>query len=510
LKERIDSLSIDLAQLFKDKSAARYKEEILKVCRNGDRYFLFKRGVSFADLKTLKTFPLFDQGHYKSGLIPIQQNRRIKPYGNLAFRTIGYYNELVKPVGLEGAYRESLVGKPGQAFVEKIAGGIWVPVHDEPELSPVDGDDIVSTINVNIQDVSQNALLKALKENQADHGCVIVMQVHTGEIKAIANFTRKSDGQYEERFNYAIGESSEPGSTFKLATYLVALENHKIDTNTYVDTHDGRWYIHNHTIQDAHGGLGTITAKKAFEESSNVAAASLITSSFASEPRLFTNSLIGLGLNKRMGLPIPGEAYPRIKNPSSKDWSGLSLEQMAYGYEVKLTPLQMLSLYNAIANNGVEVAPLMVKEINRSGTPTQTFSTKVLNPEICSSSTLEKMKKMLEGVIAEGTGKDLKNKPYSVAGKTGTAQIAQGKGGYLGADGNGKKYQASFCGYFPAENPEYSIMVVINEPSLGKYYAAAVAVPVFGEIADKIYANRLDLHPDFAKVKLSSNHNLSN
>ncbi len=499
--DHIDSLGIKLSRLFSDKTADQYVTEIKHVCQNHERYYLFKRNVSFTDLKVLKAFPLFDQGHLKSGLIALQLNKRIKPFGNLAYRTIGYYTEKVKPVGLEGAYRESLIGKSGESVVEKVAGGIWVPVHDEPEITPIDGDDIVSTINVNIQDVAQNALMKAMIENKAEHGSVIVMEVHSGEIKAMANLTRTTSGTYEERFNYAIGESTEPGSTFKLATYLVGLESHKIDTNTLVDTHDGAMILHNHMVRDAHSGLGIITAKKAFEESSNVAAASLITQAYGNNPKTFMEALVALGLNKRVGLPISGEAWPRIKNPESKDWSALSLQQIAYGYEIKLTPLQMLTLYNAVANQGIKVVPLLVKEIDRSGKPLQKFSTKVSIPSICSSSTLSKIKKMLEGVILQGTGTDLKKKAYSVAGKTGTAQIAQGASGYL-VEG-GKKYQASFCGYFPADHPEYSIMVVINDPSSGKYYASAVAEPVFGEIADRIYSTRLDLHPNFAVIKES-------
>lgn len=513
-KEKIDSLGICLNQLFKDKSAKYYTDEIKKLVFKKDRFYLLRKDVSYSDLKSMKEFPLFDQGNFKSGLIAILENRRIKPFGNLAARTIGYYMDKAKPVGLEGAYKENINGKPGKELVEKVAGGIWLPVHNEPEINPIDGDDIVSTINIQIQDVAQNALLKAMRENQADHGCVLVMEVKSGEIKAIANFTRnKEDNDYDEAYNYAIGESAEPGSTFKLATYLVALEKRKIDTNTLVDTHNGRYNLHGHWIIDSHTGLGLINAKKAFEESSNVAAASLIDNAFQNNPREFTKGLLALGLNKRMGLEIPGEGWPRIKNPTSRDWSRLSLEQMAYGYEIKLTPLQMLCLYNAVANDGVEVAPLLVKEIQKTGRPSQVFEPRVINPTICSKTTLEKIKKMLEGVVQEGTGMDLKNKPYKIAGKTGTAQIAQGNTGY-GQEKSTKssseksieeikKYQASFCGYFPADKPEYTIMVVINEPSSGKYYASAVAEPVFGEIADKIFASRLDLHPVFATIKLS-------
>jgi len=514
-KQYIDTLGICLHSLFPEKSAETYVRDLKKLVKKQDRFYLLKKDVSLSDLNALRSFPIFDQGTYQSGLNPILENHRIKPFGNLASRTIGY-SDKVKPVGLEGAYKESINGKEGKGMFEKVAKGMWVPVQNEPFLNPVDGDDIVSTINIHIQDVAQNALLKAMIENQADHGCVLVMQVQTGEIKAIANFKRNSKGNYEESYNYAIGESAEPGSTFKLATYMVALENHKIDTNTLVDTHNGRFNLHGHNIVDSHTGLGLITAKKAFEESSNVAAASLIDNAFQNNPRQFTNGLIALGLNKKLGLEIPGEGAPKIKNPSSRDWSALSLEQMAYGYEVLLTPLQMLCLYNAVANDGVEMAPLLVKEIDRSGSPEKVFEPRVINPSICSKSTLEKIKSMLEGVVQEGTGTDLKKKPYLIAGKTGTAQIANGSTGYTikhkgdnpGSEGSPvetKKYQASFCGYFPADNPEYSIMVVINDPTSGKYYAAAVAEPVFGEIADKIFAGRLDLHPVFAKVKTKGN-----
>ena len=497
LNAKIDSLSKCLATLFHEHSSSQYKHLLQTACRKNERYFLLGNKVSYPQLMQVKTFPIFNLGRYKSGLIAIQLNKRIKPFGNLAQRTIGYYTQTVQPVGLEGAYRNYLQGKDGKQLVELVAGGVWLPLHDEAELSPVDGNDIISTINVNIQDVAQNSLFHYMNLHNAEHGCVIVMEVASGEIKAIANLTRTSPGCYEEKYNYAIGEAAEPGSTFKLATYMVALDDHKLDTNTLVNVHGGTITLFNHQIRDAERGDQMLTVKQAFEKSSNVAAATLINNAYLNDPSRFTTGLMKLDLNKRLGLQIPGEAWPRIKTPSSADWSKLSLPQMAYGYEVALTPLQMLTLYNGVANNGKMIAPLFVKEIDHLGKPLKQFEGRIINPSMCKESTLRKIRKMLEGVVLEGTAKSMQNKLYTIAGKTGTAQIAQGKAGY---NVGGVKYQASFCGYFPAEHPRYSMIIVMNDPTGGQYYAAEVAGPVFLDIANKIYSSQLDMHDAYAVV----------
>jgi len=495
--EKADSLATCLSALFKDKSRAEYQRVLRQAMHKKDRYYLLKSKVPYDKLQLIKSFPFFDLGQYHSGLIPVQQNKRIKPFGALAYRTIGYYTETVRPVGLEGAFREDIKGVDGKQLVERATGGIWLPVNPEAEESPEDGKDIISTININIQDVAQNSLSYYLAKNNASHGCVIVMEVSTGEIKAISNLTRSEDGSYQEKFNYAIGEATEPGSTFKLASYMVALSAGKLDTGTHVDVTGGTTKLYGHQIRDSEQGDHVLTVKQAFERSSNVAAAVLINNAYKKEPEAFTSAVMKLGLGTKLQLQIPGEALPRIKSPESRDWVPLSLPQMAYGYEIKVTPLQLLTFYNAVANEGKMISPLFVREIDLSGKPVRRFTARTINEHICSPLVLGKVRSMLEGVVSEGTAKSMRNDLYTIAGKTGTAQIAQGSGGY---NVGGVKYQASFCGYFPASHPRYSMIIVMNNPSGGQYYAAQVATPVFLEIANKIYSTRMDMQNAYAVI----------
>lgn len=496
----VDSLALKLSQLYPDKTEREYSRMLRNARRDSARYQLIRRKVTYQELKQIRKFPLFNLGKFRGGLIVVQQNKRILPFRSLAARTIGYKNANVKNgVGLEGAYTNYINGENGKRLVQRVAGGAWIPVNSEgdDDVAPKDGADIISTIDVNYQDVAQRALKDELIRSQADYGCVVLMEVHTGEIRAIANFTRTKDGDYQEKYNYAISNAADPGSTFKLASYMTMFDQHKIDTNSTVDAENGRYDMYYKgkllkTFRDAEEGNYVITAKKAFEESSNVAVVKFVSSHYADDPREFTNNLRdNLHLNDKLQLQIPGEAQPLVKDPSARSWSKLTLPQMAYGYEMKITPLQMLTLYNGVANNGEIIAPIFVREIQRMGNTIEQFHARVINPKMCSEETLGKMKAMLEGVVLEGTGKNvIKNSLYSVAGKTGTAQIANGSHGY-GVD---KTYQASFCGYFPANRPKYSMIVVINHPTQGSYLAANVAGPVFREIADKVYASDLDIN----------------
>ena len=499
---KVDSLAAKLSQFFKDKSSAQYSRLLKDARSKKNRYYLIKRNVGHQDLKRVREFPIFNLGRYKGGLIAERKNKRILPFTNLAARTIGYKIPAEDVhVGLEGAYGEYIDGKSGKRLVQRIAGGVWMPVNREIEVAPVDGSDIISTIDVNMQDMAQRALEKQLIASDADNGCVVLMEVATGEIRAIANFTRDTDGKYREKFNYAIAQSAEPGSTFKLASYLVALEDGVIDTNTVVETGNGTYQVHRHTIKDTHA-YGTVTVKKAFEVSSNVAITKIINTYYKNNPARFTKGLHALHLHEPLGLQIPGEGNPLIKTPESKSWSGLSLPQMAYGYELKLTPLQTLTLYNAVANNGKMVAPLFVKEIRHLGNTIERFEPRVINEQIASHATIGKLRAMLEGVMIEGTGKRLRNPLFSTAGKTGTAQMADGAAGY-----RNRKYQSSFAGYFPADNPKYSMIVVVRNPRNG-YYGASVAGPVFRELADMVYANDLDLQDDFDQTRYVGNTGL--
>ncbi|MFI5452407.1 penicillin-binding protein [Pedobacter sp. UC225_61] len=489
---KVDSLAMKLSQFFGDKSAKDYSRFLRKARQDSARYVLIKRKVSYQDLKVIRTFPLYNIGKYTGGLMAIQQNRRIKPFKDLASRTIGYKNENVKNgVGLEGAYGNYINGESGKQLMQRISGGVWIPVNNDAEVAPKDGADIISTIDINMQDLAQNALKEGLIRSKAHHGAVIVMEVATGEIRAIANYTRKEEGVYEEAFNYAIAGNQDPGSTFKLASYMALLDDKKVDTNTLIGTENYK-LPGGHVIKDSHGSIGTVTVKRAFEQSSNSAVAQLINNNYRDNPKQFTDHLYKWHLNERTGLQIPGEARPVVKNPATnKSWNkNMTLPQMAYGYEMMLTPLKMLTLYNAIANNGKMISPIFVKEIRRLGNPIEQFKAKVMNEKVCSDETLSKLKAMLEGVVTNGSGRQIVYNPlYKIAGKTGTAQVADDNLGYKAK----KQYQASFVGYFPAEKPKYSMIVVINDP-IGEYYGALVSGPVFRKIADRIYAGDIKMY----------------
>lgn len=492
-EEGIDSLAFQMSNLFRDKSKSAYKNEFQSARYRGERYHLIKRKITYLQLKKMKQFPIFRLGRFKGGFIVIQNNRRVQPFVNLASRTIGYLTMGDTVVGLEGAYNDELKGIKGIRLMQRIAGNVWMPVNSENEVEPKDGMDIISTIDVNIQDVAHNALYRQLKKHNASHGTAVLMEVKTGAIKAITNLKRDSLGRYYEQYNYAIGESTEPGSTFKLATLMVALEDGYIELEDSVDTEEGIVYYHDHPVRDSRkGGYGKITVKEAFEVSSNVAISKIITKYYSDNEKRFVERLYGMNLNQKLGIEIKGEGSPYIKYPGDELWSGISLPMMSYGYEVQMTPLQILTFYNAIANNGVMVRPKFVNEIQFHGETVKRFKTQVLNSSICSRSTIRKAKEILEGVVENGTAINLKNENYKIAGKTGTAQIANRKYGYRYQ--SRVSYQASFVGYFPADNPKYSCIVVVNAPSNYVYYGNLVAGPVFKEIADKVYSTMLEMY----------------
>ncbi len=493
--KNIDSLSIRLSQLFKDKSAIAYKNELIAARKNGERFHLIKRRVNYNQLKELETFPIFRLGRYKGGFIAIQTNIRIQPHVNLASRTIGYTTKGIggNIVGIEGAYDKELKGVEGVRLMQRLQGNVWMPVNDGNEVEPKDGMDIVTTIDVNIQDVAESALLRQLLKHDAHHGTAVLMEVTTGEIKAIANLKRNSNGQYKETYNYAIGESTEPGSTFKLASIIAALEDGYVDLNDTIDTGEGEIQYYDKKLTDSRiGGYGKITVKEVFEISSNVGISKIITDNYTGREDKFINRLYRMNLNNKLDLDIKGEGVPEIKYPGDKYWSGVSLPMMSIGYEVRLTPLQMLTFYNAIANNGKMVKPKFVKALNYHGNQVKKVETEIINPSVCSKATLRKVKVMLEGVVENGTANNIKNNNYKIAGKTGTAQIANIESGYT--DKSKLSHQASFVGYFPADNPKYSCIVVVNSPSRNIYYGNLVAGPVFKEIADKVYATSFDMH----------------
>ncbi len=490
--ENIDSLALRLSNLFQDKTPFQYKRKLVNARNNGERYHLIKRHVQYKQLKALRQFPLFRKGRYKGGFIYIQQNRRQKPFRVLAARTIGYDRES-ESVGLEGAYSTILSGTGGKRLMKKIAGGVWMPVNDANEIEPEDGADLVTTIDVNIQDVAESALLKQLQKHDANHGCVVLMEVNTGEIRAIANLTRGSDQNYYESYNYAVGAGSEPGSTMKLASYMAAMEDGFIDPESEIETGNGKHLFYKTPMYDSkEGGYGTITVKKAFSVSSNIAIAKIIDKYYRSEPQRFVDRLKDFHLNEPTGVEIPGEGMPYIKDADDESWSGITLPWMSHGYELKLTPLQILTFYNAVANNGAMVKPRFTSSVTKHGKTVKRFEPVILKKQIASKETISKAREMLEEVVKNGTAVNLSAADYQIAGKTGTAQIAKGASGY-----DKVLYQASFCGYFPADDPKYSAIVVVNAPSRNVYYGNLVAGPIFKEIADKVYSTSVNFHNEF-------------
>ena len=485
----INGLSAGLARHLGDRSAAGWKAVINEARRRGDRYFLIKRKVDYETLKQLRELPIFREGQYKGGMVAQAENLRILPNSELAKRTIGYLNlgSEGTEVGIEGSFDKELGGKNGIVVKQRLTGGDWIIVNDASSINPRDGNDVVTTIDIDLQDVASSALLTQLKKHDAHHGCAVVMEVETGDIRAIANLEQSSDGSYHETYNYAIGESTEPGSTFKLPALMAALEDGVIDTGDIVDTGTGTVKFYNKVIRDTREeGYGRLTVNQVFEKSSNVGTSKIIWQHYKDNPRDWVNRLYAMKLNEKLDIQILGEGTPLIRFPGDKLWSGLSLPMMSHGYEVQMTPLQILTFYNAVANNGRMVKPRFVSAIMRNGNTIRRYEPDVIINSIASRSTINKAKKMMEGVVEHGTAVNLKNSNYKIAGKTGTAQIAKGKSGYR--SGSGVSYQASFVGYFPAENPLYSCIVVVNAPSNGVYYGNIVAGSVFKEISDKLYA----------------------
>lgn len=488
---KVDSLALAYNKLFPAESAKFFKSKIIRAFDSKNRYFKVRRRVSYSEMKAISKMPIFREGKYKGGLITEKTDYRKRPYKTLAKRTIGNYNSQQNAyvVGLEGAYDKYLKGEDGIRIKQKTAGG-WRPLYlfDETIKEPINGMDIITTIDIDLQDVAESSLYRELMKNKADWGCAILMEVKTGKIKAIANLKADtSTNTYYEGFNYAIGYATEPGSTFKLASMMAALEDKKVNSDDIISTGDGAFTYYGKTIHDSHKeGFGDITVSQVLEKSSNIGIFKIVLNGYESEPQKFINNIYALGLNQKLGLEIKGEAKPYIKSPTDESWSKLSLPWMSIGYELKLTPLQILTFYNAVANDGKKVKPIFVSELSKTGKTQKTFEPVVINPQISSIETIRKVQKMLRGVVSEGTAQMLKYSPYPIAGKTGTAQI-------YNKSYNKRNYQASFVGYFPADKPKYSCIVVINNPNRGLYYASSVAVPVFKDISDKIYATDLDI-----------------
>ncbi|TFZ68170.1 PASTA domain-containing protein [Hymenobacter sp. UV11] len=494
--QHVDSLAWHLAHFFQDRSVPEYRRKLMEAHRDHDvRYIrLNSRQINFQEKKELASWPIF-RAKRRGGAIFEKVDKRFRPFGGLAQRTVGFVNEDKNGAGLEFTFQQKLAGKSGEALFERVPGG-FKPVYDGTEIKPQPGYDVKTTLDINLQDGAEDALYKALVSNDAKYGCVILMEVKTGEIKAVANLGKAADGTYKEDYNYAFADQgrTEPGSTFKLASMMAVFEaDPSLQIDDIVDTGPGRMSIGGAVKTDSHAN-GRITVQQVFEKSSNIGVARLVQEHFASNPTQYTDYLKRFGLDKPLGFQMSGEALPYVKDPKDRSWSRTSLSTMAIGYELKLAPLQTLAFYNAVANGGVKVAPMIVKEIKQADQVVEHFDTQVLNPKICSDATLRKLHAMMEGVVLQGTAKAIRPKDYAIAGKTGTAWKFK-NGRYT------HTYSTSFCGFFPADKPKYSCIVVIDSPSKGNWSGAEVSAPVFRDLADRCMArDQASQRPMLARI----------
>jgi cell division protein FtsI (penicillin-binding protein 3) len=498
-RSNIDSLSISLANLFKDQSAEKYKNDLTAAYEANDGNYELRKKITYRQYLSLAKFPLLKLGRYKSGMIAEEKNIRLNPYENIGYRTIGLARDENK-VGLEKSYDTVLNGRNGRQLVRAIAGGVTVPVEEGLfEIAPETGKDIVSTIDVFIQEVTENALKKMMIQNDARTGVAMVMEVKTGKIKAIANLGKVGEGLYMEDLNYAT-RVTEPGSTFKLVTLLSALEDKKVTLDSKVNLEGGTWGYAGRVVKDAENhGKHEATVLEAFEESSNVGMAKLAVTYFNDNPQAYFKHLSKLRIDTTSGIDLMGEGFPILIKPNSKRWGPTTLPWMAFGYNIAIAPIQTLTMYNSIANNGVMMRPYLVNAIKEEGRILKTMRPKAYEGTVCSPSTIKDLHTALEGVCTNGTAKKLfVGSLYKVGGKTGTALVADGNRGY--AD---NIFQSSFVGYFPADNPQYTIaVIIINHPHAANHFGASVAGPVFKEISDRLYStyiqNKRGVVPNFS------------
>ena len=486
----INNLSQSLSILFKDKSANEYEQYLRdSKSKKRNKYVKLRNKVSHNELTMLKSFPILKLGKNRGGLIAEERPNRENPFGLLARRTIGVLRES-NPIGLERAYNKTLSGTDGLQLKQRVGKSFWRNEESDLNSLPKSGNDIVTTINIDMQDVTEKALKSALRFHDADWGTAILMEVESGHIKAIANL-KYEDGDFDEHYNHAIAEHSEPGSTFKLASILAGLEDGFYSLLDSVDTEDGTHQFYDKTMRDSKkGGYGKISIGDSFVQSSNVGISKVINRSYRDKPQDFLDRIYKMGLCTPLDLELPYPNSLLIKQPGSPGWSGVTLPWMSIGYSLRLTPLHILTFYNAIANNGVMVSPLFTTQILKDGKKVSEHSKKIINPAICSKSSIVQIMPYLIDVVEKGTAKSIRTRKYKIAGKTGTTLLAYGEK----SEDNIKQYQTSFVGFFPAENPKYSCMVVVNNPKENGFYGGNVSAPVFKEISDKVFAADISIH----------------
>ncbi len=485
----VDSLAIYMAKYFGKKDVNMYRKELISARDKKYRYYRFKRKVDYATLKFIQTWPLFKEGKYAGGLIAETRQSRQTPFGQLAKRTIGEHRDEY-PVGLEASYNEYLSGEKSEILKHRITGNIWMPITDKRVVEPQDGHDITTTININFQDIAENALMKALDSSKAEFGCAVVMEVKTGAIRAIANLGLAQNGSYMEINNYAVSHISEPGSTFKAVSYLMLLDKKAIRLNDTIMTNSGRWNFYGSVMRDDHLHENYLSVKEAFARSSNIAIARLIDRHYSTRKNEFYQNLDKYGLTKPSGIDILGENKPQITKPEK--WSKLSLPWRATGYEQEFNVIQLLTFYNTIANDGYRATPYLVEKISRNGQTVKEFQPKISKKPIAGQQAIHDLKELLKAVVEHprGTAKGIKSDLFELAGKTGTAKILDEKTKTFTRDN-----QAMFAGYFPADEPKYSCIVLIYKPKGAYRTGGSVAAPVFKEVAEKILATEMQVAP---------------
>lgn len=499
-RNHVRGLSIKLGKRFPNRSARAWESRLTRAWKNEERYHLIKKKVDYRTMLAMKTWPIWNRGKNSGGLIVIENRTRKAPFGQLANRTVGYVKlgqngEKLDGVGLEASFHEQLKGVVGRRLEQRVTGGVWVPVSDESFIEPENGLDIVTTIDVNVQDVTESSLRSVLKENSAEWGTAIVMEVKTGKIKSIANLKRNSSGRYSEDYNYAIGYGGEPGSTMKLATLAALIEDGYVSVRDSVDVNHGKLRLAGRVVHDSGGTkhLRNVTVKDAFRLSSNVAFTRLAHKYYNAQPKKFLGHLSDFHFDRKFGIEIEGENQPFYRNPKDDGWSKMSVSSIAFGYEIAMSPLHMLSFYNTVANDGKMMKPYMVESIQEKRKAKKEFKPVVLSEQLLSANTVQQLKECLVSVVEDGTAKNLFSKDYQSAGKTGTTKLHVPGAHY------GQYYTASFAGFFPAEKPKYSCIVVVNKPRSGKYYGGLVAGPVFKAVADMLYARSLDIQEPINK-----------
>jgi len=500
-KTKLDSLTKLLAAFFKDKPARDYVMRINEARKAKKRYVQFgNRPITFTEKQQLEKWPIFREKQNGVSVMFEKVEERTYPFEALAARSVGYVNELDEGVGIEISFQKELGGTDGRALYQRLTGGEWKPVGSGVRVRPTDGQDVYTTLNVNIQYLVHEALMKGVKEHKAKYGCAVVMEVATGEIKAIANLGRvKTDEldddaepiyKYVENYNYALGDqvSDAPGSTFKTASILALLEDTTINLTDTIDIGNGTYQYYDRVMQDAKGLPQRITVQQAFEQSSNVGVSLLVSRHFGRKESKYVDYLQKFKLSTPLeSVRLVGLAKPYIKTPQDPTWSGVTLPWMSVGYETKISPLQVLAFHNAIANNGFFVFPRLVRAVRMQDQTMAKYPFLREEKPLCTPQNLQKIRTMLEGVVERGTAKGIKTDKYKIAGKTGTSKKLNDRGRYV------QKYRTSFVGYFPADRPKYSCIVVIDEPQGAEQYGGDVSAPVFRDIADRLYAQDADV-----------------